>query len=69
MKSHKRNNKMSDGSLDLLLACRDRGISVTELARQIGRARVTLYHAVERPTRYPVAFALITNKLAELSAQ
>ena len=44
--------------------CRDRGLTVTELARRIRRSRTTVYFALERPSRYSLAYHLIQNELA-----
>ena len=54
----------AEEGIDLLIECRKRGITVTELARRIRRARVTLYHAIERPSRYSATYKLIQEELA-----
>lgn len=55
--------KNGETGFDLLVECRKRGMTVSELARRINRARVTLYHAVERPSRYSATYKLIQEEL------
>ena len=43
--------------------CWTRGMSVTELARRIGKSRVSVYRAMHHPSRYRVAHALILEVL------
>lgn len=45
--------------------CRAAGIKggISELARIIGRSRVNVYHAIERPTRYPKTYSLICRTI------
>jgi hypothetical protein len=36
---------------------------ISELARTIGRSRVNVYHAIERPARYPRTYSLILQTI------
>lgn len=46
----------------LAALCASKGMTVTQLARRIHRARNTLYLAMERPSRYPETYRLIAQE-------
>lgn len=66
MPSTKSNNKKRLGPLtkgSLLAHCRARGLSVSQLARQIGKSRMAVYYAVEKPDRFTPTYNLILQTL------
>jgi len=45
--------------------CWQRGISVKELARRIGRSRMNVYRAVKEPHRFKPTYQLLEEALCE----